>query len=141
MQMNRVAVAGFLVKKPERKFLPSGTPVTNARVGESSRYKNGNGEIKQHTNWHSLRFYGELANIALALEKGDNVYVDGRIEQREFTPRDGSKTRRAHEIVVTQFHVIAALRNAYKADSPPETDAGEASSVSDEVEDDWPVAG
>jgi hypothetical protein len=37
--------------------------------------------------------------------------------------------------------VIAALRNAYKADSPPETDAGEASSVSDEVEDDWPVAG
>jgi single-strand DNA-binding protein len=138
--MNRVVVVGFLAKKPERRFLASGTPVTNARVGESSRYKIGNGEIKQHTNWHSLSFYGELVKIALALEKGDNVYVDGRIEQREFTPRDGSKSRTVHEIVVTQFHVIAPLRNACKADSATETDAGEASSVSDEVENDWPVA-
>ena len=141
MQMNRVVVAGFLAKKPDRRFLPSGTPVTNARVGESSRYKNGIGEIKQHTNWHSLSFYGELANIALALEKGDNVYVDGRIEQREFTPRDGSKQRTVHEIVVTQFHVIAPSRITYKADSATETDAGEASGVSDEAENDWPVAG
>jgi single-strand DNA-binding protein len=139
MQMNRVVVAGFLAKKTERRFLPSGTPVTNARVGESSRYKNGNGEIKQHTNWHSLSLYGELANIALALEKGDNGYVDGGIEQREFTPRDGSKLRTVHEIGVTQFHVIAQLRNACKAHSPAETD--EAPSVSDEVENDWPVGG
>jgi len=67
VQMNRVVVAGFLAKKPESRYLPSGTAVSNARVGESSRYRDGNGEIKQHTNWHSLSFYGGLADVALAV--------------------------------------------------------------------------
>lgn len=67
MQMNRVIVAGFVVKKPEVRYLPSGTAVANGRIAESSRYRDGNAEIKQHTNWHSLSFYGALADVALAL--------------------------------------------------------------------------
>ena len=142
MQMNRVVVAGFLAKKPERRYLPSGSAVANARVGESSRYRDGNGEIKQHTNWHSLSFYGRLADMALALEQGDNVYVDGRIEQRQFTPRDGSKVRMVHEIVVSQCHVIAPSRNAHKADSAAGTNAAdELPGPGDEVENDWPMVG
>jgi len=127
VQMNRVVVAGFLAKKPESRYLPSGTAVANARVGESSRYRDGNGEIKQHTNWHSLSFYGGLADVALAVEKGANVDVDGRIEQRQFEPRDSSKPRIVHEIVVSQCHVIAPRRNATKTDSAAGTDAADGS--------------
>jgi len=102
MQMNRVVIADYVSKTAQVRRLPSGTAVANVRVGESVRYADGSGETREHKNWHNLSFYGKLADIAQALKKGDNVYVDGRIEQRQFTPRDGSKQRTVHEIVVRQ---------------------------------------
>jgi len=87
MQMNRVVIAGYVSKKAEVRRLPSGTPVANVRVGETIRYPNGGGETRELTNWHSLSFYGALADVAQALKKGDNVYVDGRIEQRQYRTR------------------------------------------------------
>jgi len=115
MQMNRVVIAVYVSKKPEVRRLPSGTPVANVRVGESVRYADGSGETREHTNWHSLSFYGKLADVAQTLKKGDNVYVDGRIEQRKFIARDGSKPRTVHEIVVSQCHLIAPVRRRNKA--------------------------
>jgi single-strand DNA-binding protein len=97
MQMNRVVIAGYVSKKPEVRRLPSGTPVANVRVGESVRHAHGSEETRELTNWHSLSFYGKLADVAQALKRGDNVYVDGRIEQRQFIARDGSKPRTVHE--------------------------------------------
>jgi single-strand DNA-binding protein len=133
MQMNRVVIAGYVTKKPEAHYLPSGTPVANVLVGESSRYEDGSGETKEHTNWHSLSFYGKLAQVALALEKGDNVYINGRIEQRQFTPRDGSKARVVHEIVVTQCHVIAPpIRSASGTESVPGTDVVDGTPIGDD---------
>src|SRR5882762_2968573 len=114
MQMNRVVIAGYASKKPEVRHLPSGTLVANVRVGESVRYADGSGETRELTNWHSLSFYGKLTDVAQTLKKGDNVYVDGRIEQRQFIARDGSKPRTVHEIVVSQCHVIAPVRRGNK---------------------------
>src|SRR5437016_11713659 len=119
MQMNRVVIAGYLTKKPEVRYLPSGTAVASVRVGESVRYADGSGETREHTNWHSLSFYGKLADVAQALKKGDNVYVDGRIEQRQLIAGDGSKLRTVHEIVVSQCHVIAPVRRGAKAADTP----------------------
>ena len=107
MQMNRVVIAGYVSKKPEVRHLPSGTPVANVRVGESVRYAEGSGETLELTNWHSLSFYGKLADVAQAVKKADNIYVDGRIEQRQFIAGDGSEPRTVDEIVVSQCHVIA----------------------------------
>ena len=142
MQMNRVVIAGYVSKTPEVRRLPSGTPVANIRVGESVRYADG-GETRELTNWHSLSFYGKLASVAQALKKGDNIYVDGRIEQRQFFARDGSKPRTVYEIVVSQCHVIAPLRRGSKS---AETAAGRSAvngsqAAGDGVENDWPVAG
>src|SRR5213592_2684492 len=99
MQMNRVVIAGYVSKTAEVKHLPSGIPVAHVRVGESVRYADGGGETRELTNWHSLSFYGKLADVGQALKKGDNIYVDGRIEQRQFIGRDGSKPRAVHELV------------------------------------------
>ena len=115
MQMNRVVIAGYVSKTGEVRRLPSGTSVANVRVGESVRYPDGSREAREHTNWHHLSFYGKLADVAQTLKKGDNVYVDGRIEQRKFIARDGSKPRIVHEIVVSQCHVIAPIRRGNKA--------------------------
>ena len=112
-------------------------------MGESVRYADGSGETRELTNWHSLSFYGKLADIAQALKKGDNVYVDGRIEQRQLIARDSSKPRTVHEIVVSQCHLIAPVRRGNKAaEAAIGIDAANRSmSTSAGVENDWPVAG
>jgi len=145
MQMNRVEIAGFLSKRPEIRYLPSGTPVANARLGESHRYQDSSQEWKEHTNWHSLSFYGDLSRIALTFDKGDNIHVDGVIEQREFTPKDGS-TRTISEIVVRQCHIIAPARAAAAAGangpnriSAPLDTADVAREEGPNHDPDWPV--
>jgi hypothetical protein len=71
------------------------------------------------------------------------VYVDGRIEQRQFAPRDGSKPRTVQEMVMSQCHVIAPVRSENKsASAAAGKDAVNGSPVvGAEVENDWPVAG
>ena len=109
MQMNRVEIAGYLVKRPEVRYLPSGMPVANARIGQTYRFQDNSQQWHERTNWHNLSFYGDLSKVALALDKGDNIFVEGTIEQREFVPKDGSK-RIVDEIVVRYCHVIAPTR-------------------------------
>jgi single-strand DNA-binding protein len=111
MQMNKVEIAGYLVKKPEIRYLPSGMPVANARLGQTYRFQDNSQQWHERTNWHSLSFYGDLSKVASTFEKGDNIFVEGTIEQREFVPKDGSK-RMVNEIVVRYCHVIAQMRGA-----------------------------
>ena len=58
---------------------------------EGYRYTDRNNQTQEHTNWHSLVFYGELADIASAFDKGDNIFVEGTLQTRQFTPKDGSQ--------------------------------------------------
>src|SRR6266496_267357 len=115
MQIKRVVIAVYVSKRAEVRHRLSGTPVTNVQVGESIRYADGCGETRELTNFRSLSFCRKLADVAQSLKKADNVYVDGRIEQRQFIARDRSKARTMHEIVVRQCHVIAPVRRGNKA--------------------------
>ena len=104
MQRNRLEVIGYLATKPALRYLPSGTPVANVRLGESYRYQDVEGKPQQHTNWHSLSFYGDLSRVAASFEKGDNIFVEGTIEQRQFTPKGDGVQRIVHEVVVRNCH-------------------------------------
>ena len=110
MQRNRFEVAGYLATKPAVRRLPSGTPVANVRLGETYRYQDADGKSQQQTNWHSLSFYGDLSRVAVTFEKGDNIFVEGTIEQRQFTPKSDGAQRTIHEVVVRNCHLIAAPR-------------------------------
>ena len=105
MQSNRFELTGYLAAPPQSRRLPSGTPVANVRLGQTYQYQTKDGG-KKHTNWFSLSFYGELSTVALTYEKGDNIHVIGTIQQRQFTPKDGS-TRSIYEVVVQRCHRIA----------------------------------
>jgi single-strand DNA-binding protein len=109
MQKNRFEVAGYLAAKPELRYLPSGTKVVNARIGESYRFKDHAGETQTHTNWHSLTFYDDMADIAVTYEQGENLYVEGTLQQRKFTPKDGS-LRTVWEVIVRTCHLIEPAR-------------------------------
>lgn len=106
MQKNRIELAGYLATKPEARFLPSGTKVANARLKESYRFTGSDGKQQTHANWHSLVFYGEVADVALSYDKDDNVFVEGSLQQRKFTPADGV-TRTVSEVHVRSCHQIA----------------------------------
>lgn len=112
MQKNRIEVAGYLASKPTLRYLPSGTPVANGRLGESYTYKDSDGKIQKHTNWHSLSFYGELSTVAMSFDKGDNIFAEGSIEQRQFTPKKDGVQRTVQEIIVRACHIIAPGRGA-----------------------------
>jgi single-strand DNA-binding protein len=76
MQKNRIELAGYLATKPEARVLPSGTKVANVRLKESYRFTGNDGKQQTHANWHSLVFYGDVADIALLFEKDDNIYIE-----------------------------------------------------------------
>jgi single-strand DNA-binding protein len=144
MQKNRIEVAGYLVAKPDVRYLPSGTPVANARLGESYSFKDGTGKQQKHTNWHSLSFYGDLSTVATSFDKGDNLFVEGSVEQRDFTPKGDGVKRTVHEIIVRSCHLIAPPRTANgrptAQDSIPEPEnAADAEPQSVEHADPWPI--
>ena len=133
MQKNRIEVSGWLAAKPAVRYLPSGTPVASVRLGETYPYVS-QGKTEQHTNWHSLSFYGDLANVAATFSKGDHLFVEGSMEQRQFTPADGSK-RTIWELIVHSCHLIGDARARTAATPPPEkTDAADGA-----AHNDWPV--
>ena len=99
MQKNRIELAGYLATKPEMRYLPSGTKVSNARLGETYRYRDREGQSQSHTNWHSLTFYDDLADVAVTYEQGENLYVEGTLQQRKFTPKEGTQ-RTVWEVIV-----------------------------------------
>src|SRR5262244_3233327 len=116
-----------LAAKPEMRYLPSGTKVSNARLGETYRYRDSEGRNQCHTKWHSLTFYDDLADLATTFGQGENLYLEGTLQQRKFTPNDGV-TRTVHEIVVRSRHVIAPSGFRRTADAVAVTPADGAGS-------------
>jgi len=143
MQQNRFQVAGYLAAKPELRYLPSGMKVANARLGETYRYKAKDQQVETHTNWHRLTFYDTLADVALTFNQGDNLFAEGSIQQRQYTPADGSK-RTVNEVVVKSCHVIAPSRThpATKDIETVPTAEGatyESTGTTDSIHSNWPI--
>ncbi len=90
MQMNRIVIADYVSKTAEaRHLLPA---LLRGRERPIRGWQQGN--TGTH-NSHSLSFYGKLADVGQALKKGDNIYIDGRLEQRKFIGCDAaSRVRR-----------------------------------------------
>lgn len=111
MQKNQIELTGHLASKPTLRVLPSGTKVANGRLAEGYRYTDKQTKtVREHINWHNLVFYGVLADIAATYEKGDNICIEGSLQTRQFTPKDGSQ-RTVYEIVVKNCHVVETPRS------------------------------
>jgi len=143
VQRNRFEVEGYLAAKPALRSLPSGTQVANVRLAESYRYQDGEGKWQQHANWHNLSFYGDLSRVAMRFDKGDNIFVEGSIEQRQFTPKGDGVRRMVHEIVVRYCHLIAVpgKANGKGSGAPATADVKTGADVEKGRidHDDWPV--
>lgn len=130
MQMNRIELAGFLGSDPQIRYLGSGTKVATVRLAESYRFTTRDQKDQEHTNWHNLVFYGPLADIAESFKKGENIFVDGTMQVRQYTPVDGHR-RTHYEVVAKTTHLIAKSAAAKEVPTATGADERHATTLSD----------
>ncbi|UOO90304.1 single-stranded DNA-binding protein [Vitreoscilla massiliensis] len=106
MSVNKVILVGRLGRDPEVRYLPNGEAVANFGVATSEQWKDRNGERQERTEWHNITMYRRLAEIAgQYLKKGSQVYIEGRIQSRKYTGKDGVE-RTAYEIIANEMKMI-----------------------------------
>ena len=90
--INRVILIGRLGQDPEVKFLDGGNAVCNFSMATSETWKDKQGEKQEKTQWHRVVAWGKTAELAgKYLAKGRQVCVEGSIEYREYTDKEGVK--------------------------------------------------
>ena len=118
MSVNRVILVGRLGRDPEVRFTSSGQPVANFSLATDETYRDREGERQKRTEWHKIVGWGKQAEIAQKyLRKGSLIYLDGRIQQREYTDRDQNK-RTSFDIVCNRFQMLGGRGEGAPAGGP-----------------------
>jgi single-strand DNA-binding protein len=90
--VNKVILIGNLGRDPEVRYLPSGDAVANFSIATTEKWKDKSGEMQEQTEWHRIAFFGRQAEICGEyLRKGSSVYVEGRLQTRKWTDKDGNE--------------------------------------------------
>jgi single-strand DNA-binding protein len=90
--VNKVILVGNLGRDPEVRHTSSGTPVANFTMATTERWNDASGERKEQTEWHRIVVWAKQAEIVGEyLRKGRQVYVEGSLQTREWTDREGNK--------------------------------------------------
>jgi single-strand DNA-binding protein len=103
--VNKVILVGNLGRDPEARNMPSGGKVVSFSVATSETWNDrASGERKEKTQWHRVAIFNErLGEIAEKyLRKGSKVYIEGQLESRKYTDKDGQE-REITEVVIGRF--------------------------------------
>lgn len=105
MSVNKVILIGRLGQNPETRFTGGGQAVCNFSMATDEKFKDKNGEKKEQTTWHKIVIWGKQAEIAQQyLHKGSLVFVEGKIQSREYE-KDGVK-KTSYEINAGNFRML-----------------------------------
>jgi len=106
--INKAIIIGRLGRDPEIRYTSSGTPVASFSVATDEKWTGQDGNRQTKTEWHNIVAWSRLAEICEQyLKKGKLVYIEGRIQTREWDDKDGNK-RRTTEIVATNMQMLSA---------------------------------
>jgi single-strand DNA-binding protein len=116
MSLNKCMIIGNLGRDPEMRYTPSGQAVTQFTVAVNRNYKDSQGERQEETEWFRVVAWGQQAEFAAEyLRKGQKVFVEGRIQTRQWEGQDGQK-RYTTELVANTIQNL---------ERRPREDAGE----------------
>lgn len=133
MSVNKVILVGRLGRDPETRYTGSGQAVANFTMATDESYKDRNGERQKRTEWHRITAWGKLAEICQQyLKKGTMVYIEGRIQSREWQDKEGQK-RTSYDIVANTMKMLSSRGDAAAAAGAAGMSAG-ASRGSDETD-------
>jgi single-strand DNA-binding protein len=137
--VNKVILIGNLGRDPELRYTQSGQAVANFTLATTERFPTKDGERQERTEWHRVVAWGRTAELcAQYLSKGRSVYVEGRLQTREWEDRDGQK-RRTTEIVAVSVQFLGGRDGGGGAprtggsDVPPADDVGSAPPPADDI--------
>jgi single-strand DNA-binding protein len=129
MSVNKAILVGRLGRDPETRFTGGGQAVANFSVATDHSYKDRNGERQKKTEWHKIVAWGKLAEIVQKyLKKGSLIYIEGRIETREWQDKEGQK-RYSTEIIANEMRMLGG-----KGDGAGSGTGGGASRGGDDME-------
>ncbi len=102
MSLNKAMIIGNLGRDPEMRYTPSGQAVTQFTVAVNRNFKGQNGEWQEETEWFRVVVWGQQAERAAEyLRKGNKVYIEGRLQTRQWEDQTGAK-RYTTELVANQ---------------------------------------
>ncbi len=121
--VNKVILVGNLGADPEIRYTPTGMAVANFRIATSETWTNRDGQKETRTEWHRIVAFGRLAEICGEyLSKGKQVYIEGRLQTRQWDDKDGIK-RYTTEIVANTMQMLGVPdreRTAEESQGPEE---------------------
>ena len=128
LNMNRATLLGHAGRDPEMRDLQNGGRAATFTLATTEKWKDGNGNPVEATEWHRVVVYGPAVKAVVAmLKKGDPVLVEGRIATRGFIDREGAE-RTVTEVVVSRrqdtVNILGGRRRPGPAESEPAAHAG-----------------
>lgn len=121
MSLNKCMIIGNLGRDPEMRYTPSGQAVTQFTVAVNRNYKDQQGERQEETEWFRIVAWGQQAEFAAEyLRKGNKVFIEGRLQTRQWEGQDGQK-RYTTELVA---NTITNLERRPREDAGFPGDAG-----------------
>jgi single-strand DNA-binding protein len=124
MSVNKVILVGRLGRDPETRYTSGGQAVTNFTLATDESFKSRSGERQKRTEWHRVVLWGKLAEIAQQyLKKGMLVYVEGRLQTRQWEDKRDGQKRQTTEIVGNVMRMLTSRAEAAAAGAGAEGDA------------------
>ena len=115
--LNKATLIGNLTRDPELRFTPQGSAVCTFSVATNRQWTTDTGEKKEEAEFHRVVSWNKLAEIcAQLLKKGRKVFVEGRLQTRNWTGQDGAQ-RTTTEIVITDMILLDSRRDGAPFDS------------------------
>jgi single-strand DNA-binding protein len=107
MSLNKVMIIGNLGRDPELRYTQSGSAVANLNIATNESWVDKNQQMQERTEWHRVVVWGRQAeNCEKYLAKGRQVYVEGRLQTREWQDKDGV-TKYTTEIVAQNVQFLS----------------------------------
>jgi single-strand DNA-binding protein len=117
MDLNRVMIIGNMTRDPEVRNTPTGRAVASFSVATNRVWTDANGQKQKQAEFHNVVFWAKLAEIAgQYLKKGQKVYVEGRLQTREWTGQDGIKRYRT-EIIGENMIMLSSRQGGPAGDN------------------------
>lgn len=118
MDLNKAMIIGRLTRDPEVKTTPSGKTVVTFSLATSFKWKDANGAMQEKSEFHNIVVWSKLAEIcAQYLVKGKRIYLEGRLQTRDWTGQDGVKRYRT-EIIADNMIMLDGAKSAAQTNSP-----------------------
>ncbi len=123
--LNKLMIIGHLGRDPEMRYTPSGKPVTTFSVATSRTWQSADGERHEDTEWFNVVAWGGLAEICNQhLQKGMQVYVEGRLQTRRWEDADGNK-HFTTELVAKEMIMLGEKKETLRASFDQDEEEGE----------------